>query len=39
LRNPWVIVTTIITGILTLWLLLAETNYAKAAHLLGPLSW
>ena len=39
LRNPWVIVTTIITGILTLWLLLEETNYAKAAHLLGPLSW
>jgi decaprenyl-phosphate phosphoribosyltransferase len=39
LKNPWVIACTLLTCALTLWLLLAETNYAKAAHLLGPLSW
>ena len=36
LRNPWIIACTLITGALTLWLLIAQTNYAKAAHLLGP---
>jgi formate hydrogenlyase subunit 4 len=39
LKNPWIIISTVITSALTLWLLTAEKNYAKAAHLLGPLSW
>ena len=39
MQSPLVIVFTLLTGVLTLWLLTAETNYAKAAHLLGPLSW
>ena len=39
LKNPWIIACTLITGALTLWLLMAEKNYAKAAHLLGPLTW
>ena len=39
LQNPWIIICTVITGALTLWLLMAEKNYAKAAHLLGPLTW
>jgi 4-hydroxybenzoate polyprenyltransferase len=39
LRNPWIIGCTLITGGLTLWLLMAPANYAKAAHLLGPVTW
>jgi hypothetical protein len=39
LRNPWIIACTLLTGALTLWLLMDKTNYAKAAHLLGPLTW
>ena len=39
LKNPWIIACTVITGALTLWLLVAHTNYAKAAHLLGPVTW
>ena len=39
LKNPWIIACTLITGGLTLWLLVAQTNYAKAAHLLGPVTW
>ncbi len=39
MRNPLLIVFTLLTGVVTLWLLMAQTNYAKAAHLLGPLSW
>jgi decaprenyl-phosphate phosphoribosyltransferase len=39
LQNPWIIVCTLVTGAATLALLLAKTNYAKAAHLLGPLQW
>lgn len=35
LRNPWIILCTLATSALTLWLLLAKVNYAKAAHLLG----
>jgi decaprenyl-phosphate phosphoribosyltransferase len=38
LRNPWIILCTLATSALTLWLLLAKVNYAKAAHLLGPLT-
>jgi 4-hydroxybenzoate polyprenyltransferase len=37
LQNPWVIVTTLATGGLTLWLLWANGGYAKQMHLLGPL--
>jgi decaprenyl-phosphate phosphoribosyltransferase len=39
LKNPWIILCTLITSALTLWLLAERTNYAKALHLLGPLSW
>ena len=39
LKNPWIIVSTLLTGALTIGLLLSSTNYAKAAHLLGPLKW
>lgn len=39
LKNPWIIASTLVTSLATLWLLLAEKNYAKAAHLLGPLQW
>jgi decaprenyl-phosphate phosphoribosyltransferase len=38
LRNPWIIICTLATSGLTLWLLMAKTNYAKAWHLLGPLT-
>lgn len=38
LQNPWVIVTTLLTGVLTLWLLWANGGYAKGMHLLGPLT-
>lgn len=37
LRNPWVIVSTLVTGVAALWLLWANAGYAKALHLLGPL--
>ena len=37
LQNPWVVVTTLATGGLTLWLLWANGGYAKQMHLLGPL--
>ena len=39
LKNPWIIFWTLVTGAATIGLLLAEKNYAKAAHLLGPLTW
>ncbi|CAN5756785.1 decaprenyl-phosphate phosphoribosyltransferase [soil metagenome] len=39
LQNPWIVFWTLITGAATVALLLAKTNYAKAAHLLGPLDW
>lgn len=39
LKNPWIILCTLVTSLATLWLLLVDTNYAKAAHLLGPLKW
>jgi decaprenyl-phosphate phosphoribosyltransferase len=39
LKNPWIILCTVVTSGLTLWLLMERTNYAKAIHLLGPLSW
>lgn len=39
LRNPWIIFWTALTGVATLALLLAPTNFAHAAHLLGPLRW
>jgi len=39
LQNPWIILCTLVTGVATVALLLAKTNYAKAAHLLGPLQW
>jgi decaprenyl-phosphate phosphoribosyltransferase len=38
LQNPWIAFWTLITGVATIALLLAKTNYAKAAHLLGPLN-
>ena len=37
LQNPWVVVSTLATGGLTLWLLWANGGYAKQMHLLGPL--
>ena len=37
LQNPWVVVTTLATGGLALWLLWANGGYAKQMHLLGPL--
>jgi 4-hydroxybenzoate polyprenyltransferase len=39
MQNPWIIASTLVTGGLTLWLLVQDTNYAKAAHLLGPVTW
>lgn len=39
LQNPWIVFWTIVTGAATVALLLAKTNYAKEAHLLGPLHW
>ncbi len=39
MQNIWVIALTVLTAVLTTWLLLAKPNYAKAAHLLGPLNW
>jgi decaprenyl-phosphate phosphoribosyltransferase len=38
LRNPWVVGCTLVTGGLTLWLLWQNGGYAKAMHLLGPLT-
>lgn len=38
LQNPWVIGCTLLAGGLTLWLLWQNAGYAKAMHLLGPLS-
>lgn len=37
LQNPWIIVCTLGTAAITLWLLLTPTPYAKLLHLLGPL--
>jgi len=37
LKNPWIILCTVITGGITLWLLLTPHPYAKMLHLLGPL--
>lgn len=40
LKNPWIIISTLVTGAVTLWLLQADVNYAKDVfHLLGPLEW
>jgi decaprenyl-phosphate phosphoribosyltransferase len=39
LKNPWIIACTLVTSALTIALLMTETNYAKAFHLLGPLKW
>ena len=39
LKNPWIIFWTVATGAATIALLLAKTNYAHRAHLLGPLEW
>jgi decaprenyl-phosphate phosphoribosyltransferase len=39
LKNPWIIFWTVVTGAATIVLLLAKTNYAHKAHLLGPLQW
>jgi high-affinity K+ transport system ATPase subunit B len=39
LKNPWIVFWTLATAVATIILLLAKTNYAKAAHLLGPLQW
>lgn len=38
LQNPWVVGCTLLTGALTLWLLWQNGGYAKAMHLLGPLT-
>lgn len=38
LQNPWVVGCTLLTGGLTLWLLWQNAGYAKAMHLLGPLT-
>lgn len=38
LKNPWIILCTLITGGITLWLLLTPHPYAKMLHLLGPIS-
>lgn len=38
LQNPWVVGCTLLTGGLTLWLLWHNAGYAKAMHLLGPLT-
>ncbi len=37
LQNPWIILCTLATAALTLWLLLTPHPYAKMLHLLGPL--
>ena len=37
LQNPWIIVCTLATAALTLWLLVTDKPYAKMLHLLGPL--
>ncbi len=37
MRNPWIILCTLVTAAAALWLLLAPRNYAKMLHLLGPL--
>lgn len=39
LKNPWIVFWTLTTAVVTIILLLAKNNYAKAAHLLGPLQW
>lgn len=40
LRNPWIILCTILTGATSLWLLLTKTNYAKDVfRFLGPVEW
>jgi 4-hydroxybenzoate polyprenyltransferase len=39
LKNPWIIFWTVATSAATIALLLAKTNYAHQAHLLGPLRW
>jgi len=38
LQNPWVVGCTLLAGGLTLWLLWQNGGYAKALHLLGPLT-
>lgn len=40
LKNPWIILCTVITGAATVWLLMEERNYARdVLHLLGPAKW
>ncbi len=39
LKNPWIVFWTLATAVATIILLMTKTNYAKAAHLLGPLQW
>jgi hypothetical protein len=40
LKNPWIVVWTLVTGAATIALLLAKTNYARDVfHFLGPLKW
>lgn len=39
MRSGWLIFWTAVTGVATVALLLADGNYAKMAHLLGPLRW
>lgn len=39
LKNPWIVFWTLATAVATIILLMTKTNYAKAAHLLGPLHW
>jgi hypothetical protein len=38
LKNPWIILCTLVTGGITLWLLPTPQPYAKMLHLLGPIS-
>lgn len=39
MKNPWIILCTLATAGITLWLLLTPHAFAKKLHLLGPLQW
>ncbi len=39
MKNPWIILCTLATAGITLWLLLTPHPYARMLHLLGPLVW
>lgn len=39
MRNPWIIVCTLATAGITLWLLLTPHHYARMLRLLGPVVW